>query len=140
VAPWTFNDFPSVFLPKGVANLPQAKLFAQFLFKAPGYIEQLHAAPGHILPVLKTVAEDPAYLVNPIIKKYTPEVKLMAEAAAGGFNLGFESTAHKPNPKANDIIAANTIAELVQRVVLNGEDAKSVLGETSKKLESMMKA
>ncbi len=136
---WTFNDFPSIFMPKGVANLAQTKLFAQFLLKPPGYVDQLLAAPGHILPVLKPIASDPAYLANPIIKKYEPEVKLMAAAAAGGYNLGFESSAHKPNPKANDIIAANTIAELVQRVVLNKEDAKVVLGDTSKKLEALMK-
>ncbi len=139
IAPWTFNDFPSIFLPKGVANLPQSKKFVQFLLQPPGYVDQLLAAPGHVLPVLKAIAEDPAYLANPIIKKYEPEVRLMAKAAAGGYNLGFESAAHKPNPKANDIIAANTIAELVQRVVLNGEDAKAVLGDTSKKLEAMMK-
>jgi len=140
VAPWTFNDFPSIFLPKGVANLDVAKRFAAFLLQPPGYVDQLLAAPGHILPVLTQIAENPAYLANPIVKTYKAEVELMSKAAAGGFNLGFESPAHKPNPKANDIIAANTIAELVQRVILNGEDAKAVLGDTSAKLEAMMKA
>lgn len=140
IAPWTFNDFPSIFLPKGVAGLEATKKFAAFLLQPPGYVDQLLAAPGHILPVLQPIAENPAYLANPIVSKYKSEVTLMAKAAAGGFNLGFESPAHKPNPKANDIIAANTIAELVQRVVLNGEDAKAVLGDTSKKLEGIMKA
>src|SRR5260221_6556606 len=28
---WTFNDFPSIWIPKGSANLAQAKLFAAFL-------------------------------------------------------------------------------------------------------------
>ena len=140
VAPWTFNDFPSIFLPKGVANLDVAKKFAAFLLQPPGYVDQVLAAPGHILPVLKPIAENPAYLANPIVSKYRPEIDLMAKAAAGGFNLGFESPAHKPNPKANDIIAANTIAELVQRVILNGEPAKTVLGDTAKKLDAMMKA
>ena len=139
VAPWTFNDFPSIFLPKGVANLDATKKFAAFLLQPPGYVDQLLAAPGHILPVLKPIAENPAYLADPIVAKFRPEIALMAKAAAGGFNLGYESPAHKPNPKANDIIAANTIAELVQRVVLNGEAASAVLGETSKKLEAMMK-
>lgn len=139
VAAWTFNDFPSVFLPKGVANLAETKQFAAFLFKPPGYIQELHAAPGHVLPVLRTVAEDPAYLDNPIIKRYPEEVQLMAKSAAGGFNLGYESPQHKPNTKANDIIASNVIAELVQRVVLNGEDAKQTVGDTAKKLEGLMK-
>ena len=108
------------------ATWTQAKAFAAFLFQPPGYIQQLHAAPGHVLPVLKTIAEDPAYQADPIIQKYPEEVGLMAAAAAGGYNLGYETAAHKPNVKANDIIATNVLAEMVQRVVLNGEDAKAV--------------
>ncbi len=140
VKSWTFNDFPSVFIPKGVDNLDVSKKFAAFLFEPAGYIPQLHAAPGHILPVLKTIAEDPAYLANPIIQKYPNEVNLMAASAAAGKNLGFETDAHKPNIKANQIIASNVIAELVQRAVVNGEDAKAVVGDTAKKLEELMKA
>jgi multiple sugar transport system substrate-binding protein len=136
---WTFNDFPSVFIPKGAGNLDATKKFAAFLFEPKGYIPQLLAAPGHVLPVLKTIAEDPAYLANPIIQTYKAEVTLMAAAAAAGKNLGFETDKHKPNIKANEIIASNVIAELVQRVVLNGEDAKATLGDISKKLDGLMK-
>jgi multiple sugar transport system substrate-binding protein len=139
VAPWTFNDFPSVFAPKGVPHLAETKLFAAFLFDPPGYIQQLHAAPGHVLPVLRTIADNPAYLDNPIIKRYPTEVSLMAKSAAGGFNLGYESPKHQPNTNANDIVASNVIAELVQRVVLNGENAKKTVGDTAVKLEAMMK-
>jgi len=140
IAAWTFNDFPSVWIPKGAPNLDAAKKFAAFLFQPPGYIQQLHAAPGHVLPVLKTIAENPAYLDNPIIKKYPAEVELMAASAAGGYNLGFETAAHQPNAKANDIIASNVLAEMVQRVVLNNEDIKTVLGDTATKLDALMKA
>jgi multiple sugar transport system substrate-binding protein len=140
VPSWTFNDFPSVFIPKGPANVAETKAFAAFLFEPAGYIPQLLAAPGHILPVLKTIASDPAYLANPIIKKYKAEVILMANAAAGGNNLGFETAKHKPNLKANEIIASNVIAELVQRVVLNGEEPKATVGDIAKKLDGLMKA
>lgn len=139
VASWTFNDFPSVFIPKGIANMAESKAFAAFLFEAKGYIPQLLAAPGHVLPVLKTIAADPAYLADPIIQKHKADVELMAKAAAGGKNLGYETDKHKPNLKANEIIASNVIAELVQRAVLNGEDAKAVVGDTAKKLEGLMK-
>ncbi len=56
-----FNDFPSVMIPKGASNLDVTKRFAAHLFRADGYIRQLHAAPGHVLPVLKTIYESPAY-------------------------------------------------------------------------------
>jgi multiple sugar transport system substrate-binding protein len=140
VGSWTFNDFPSVFIPKGVSNLPETKAFAAFLFEPKGYIPQLLAAPGHVLPVLKTIAADPEYLADPLIKKYKAEVNLMSAAAAAGKNLGYETDKHKPNRKANEIIASNVIAELVQRVVLNGENAKDTVGDISKKLDALMKA
>ena len=135
---WTFNDFPSVFIPAGAQHKEEAKRFAAFLFEPPGYIQQLHAAPGHVLPVLKTIAEDPNYQNNEIIQKYPEEIDLMAASAAAGHNLGYETPQHQSNSKAGEIIASNALAEMVQRVVLNGEDAKTVVGATAQRLEEIM--
>ena len=135
---WTFNDFPSVFIPAQSQQKDAAKAFAAFLFQPPGYIQQLHAAPGHVLPVLQSIATNPDYLANPIIEAYPDEVTLMSEAAAGGFNLGYESAAHPSNARAEEVIGSNLIADLVQRVVLNGEDAGQVLGETTAAIEAIM--
>ena len=139
VPSWTFNDFPSIFIPKAAKDMAATKKFAAHLFAPEGYIKVLHAAPGHVLPVLKTIADDPRYLDNPIIAKYPKEVKLMAENSAAGFNLGFESPKHKPNLKAGDVVNSGVIAELVQRVCLNNEDPKKVLGETAVKIEKIAK-
>jgi multiple sugar transport system substrate-binding protein len=139
VPSWTFNDFPSIFIPKAAKDMAATKKFAAHLFAPEGYIKVLHAAPGHVLPVLKSIADDPRYLDNPIIAKYPKEVKLMAENSAAGFNLGFESPKHKPNLKAGDVVNSGVIAELVQRVCLNNEDPKKVLGETALKIEKIAK-
>lgn len=138
VEPWTFNDFPSVFIPKQAQNMEATKQFAAFLYDPEGYIQQLHAAPGHVLPVLKTIAEDPAYLDNEIIEKYRAEVDLMSEAAANGFNLGWESAEHQPNTRAGEVVNSGVIAEMVQRIVLNDENTDEVLGETAKRIEEIM--
>lgn len=138
VAPWTFNDFPSVFIPKAAGNMAETKMFAAYLYDPEGYIKQLHAAPGHVLPVLETISSDPRYLDNPIIEKYTVEVELMASAAANGFNLGYESADHTPNVKAGEIVNSGVLADMVQRVVLNDEDAKTVIGDTSAAIEKIM--
>jgi multiple sugar transport system substrate-binding protein len=139
VPSWTFNDFPSIFIPKAAKDMAATKKFAAHIFAPEGYIKQLHAAPGHVLPVLKAIADDPRYLDNPIISKYPKEVKLMAENSAAGFNLGFESPKHKPNLKAGDVVNSGVIAELVQRVCLNNEDPKKALGETAVKIEKIVK-
>lgn len=140
VAPWTFNDFPSVFIPAQSKSKDAAKAFAAFLFQPEGYIKQLLAAPGHVLPVLKSINENPAYQDNEIIKKYPAEVDLMAAAAAGGFNLGYESAAHPSNDRAGEVIASDVIADLVQRVVVNGEDVNAALGDCTAQIEAIMKA
>lgn len=138
VAPWTFNDFPSVFIPAQSRNIDAAKAFAAFLFQPEGYIKQLHAAPGHVLPVLRSINENPMYQDNDIIRKYPEEVDLMSAAAAGGFNLGYESNAHASNDKAGEIIASNAIADLVQRVVVNGEPVDPALGDCAAAIEAIM--
>lgn len=135
---WTFNDFPSVFIPAQSQHKEEAKAFAAFLFEPADYIPQLHAAPGHVLPVLQSISTNPDYLNNDIIQRYPEEVELMAQAAAGGFNLGKESAEHQSNPKAGEIINSNIIADLVQRVVLNGEDVDQVLAETTAAIEAIM--
>lgn len=139
VKPWTFNDFPSVFIPAQSKQKEAAKQFAAFLFDPEGYIKQLHAAPGHVLPVLKSINENPSYQANALIQKYSADVNLMAEAAAGGYNLGFESAVHKSNDRAGEIIASNAISELVQRVVLNGENVDTAIGNCAKSIEAIMK-
>ncbi|SOH94881.1 multiple sugar transport system substrate-binding protein [Monaibacterium marinum] len=137
IAPWTFNDFPSVFIPKAASNMEATKQFAAFLYDPEGYIQQLHAAPGHVLPVLSTIAEDPAYLADPIIQKYKAEVDIMSAAAADGFNLGWESPEHKPNTRAGEVVNSGVIAEMVQRVILNDENVDEVLSDTARRIEEI---
>jgi multiple sugar transport system substrate-binding protein len=138
IAPWTFNDFPSVFIPAQSQNKDAAKMFAAFLFDPEGYIMQLHAAPGHVLPVLRSINDNPMYQDNDIIQRYPAEVDLMAASAAGGFNLGYESAAHASNDKAGEIIGSNVISELVQRVVLNDDNVDEALGAASATIEGIM--
>jgi multiple sugar transport system substrate-binding protein len=140
VGHWTFNDFPSVMIPKGASNLDVTKRFAAHLFRADGYIRQLHAAPGHVLPVLKTIADNPQYQENAIIKKYGAEVTTMSQQASAGHNLGWESPRHKPNTKAGQIVASHVFAEAVQKYVTNNEPMAAVVSDTARRLDALMRA
>ncbi|WP_414901588.1 ABC transporter substrate-binding protein [Sphingomonas flavalba] len=137
---WTFNDFPSLFIPKGSRNPALAKAFAISLFSPDIYTAQLRATPGHILPTLKGIVDDPVYLADPLIGKYQREIAMMAKHAANGHNLGMESPTHHPNLRAGEIIASNCIAELVQRVVLEGEPPRQAVGRAADTLERLMSA
>ena len=139
IAPWTFNDFPSIFIPAQGKHKDITKKFAAFLYDPEGYVKQLLAAPGHILPVVKGIVSNPSYQANPIVQKYSAEVELMAAASAGGFNLGYESPAHQSNDKGGEVVASGLISQMVQRVILNGENVDTVLGETAKGIDAIMK-
>lgn len=137
---WTFNDFPSVFIPRGVSHPAETLALAASLFDRAGYVRQLLAAPGHVLPVLHGITDDPAYMGNPVTSLFQPEIERMTVAAAGGHNLGFETPAHRPNARAGEVIASNAIAELVQRVVINGENARQSVGRAVDMIARVMKA
>jgi multiple sugar transport system substrate-binding protein len=139
VAPWTFNGFPTVMIPRQAADKEAAKLFAAWLFREDGYVRQLLATPGHTLPALQTITRSAAYQENPLIRKYSGEVETMARAAAAGHNLGWESTRHRPNLRGGAIVASHVLAEAVQRVAVNGETPRAVLALTQDRLAELMR-
>jgi multiple sugar transport system substrate-binding protein len=135
---WMFNDFPSVMIPRQFRDQDAAQKFAAWLFQEDGYVRQLHAAPGHVLPVLETISRSAAYQQNEIINKYRDSVELMSRAAAAGHNLGWETTAHKQNFKAREIIGSHVLAELVQRVALNNENPRTAAAWAQDRIAEIM--
>ena len=139
VEPWTYNDYPCVFMPVDAPEKELTRKFAAWLFKTDGYIRQVDATPGHVLPVIESVAGDSRYLDNPIIRRYESEVSTMSAAVAESRNLGWESSRHKSNTRAGAVIQSGVLAEMVQRVTLNDEKIRTVLGDTARKIEAIMK-
>ena len=140
VPAWTFNDYPSVFIPADAPHQEMTRRFAAWLYEGEGYIRQLHATPGHILPVLRTAAEDERYLDHELVRRYKAEIDLMSTTAAAGHNLGWESPAHRINVRAGALVNSGILAEMVQRVVLNDEKPRAVLADTAKRIETIVKA
>ena len=137
--PWTFNDFPCLFIPKGATEMSATKALSASLYAPAGYVRQMLAAPGHVLPVLNGITDSPAYRRNPITSLFAAEIATMTTAALAGHNLGFESPAHRPNTKAGEIIASNAIAEMVQRVVISGEPPRAAIGRAAARIAAIMR-
>jgi len=140
VEPWTFNDYPSVFIPADANDIELTRAFAAWLYRPDGYIRQMHATPGHVLPVVSDVANDPRYLDNDVISRYPKEIERLSAAAEVGHNLGWESPAHRTNPKAGAVVNSGILAEMVQRVALNGEKPRAALKSTASRIEAIVKA
>ena len=73
------------------------------------------------------------------ISRYPTEVKRLAAAAEVGHNLGWESTAHRTNPRAGAVVNSGILAEMVQRVALNGEKPRAALKATASRIEAILK-
>ncbi len=138
VRPWTFNDFPSVLIPADAPDVQVTKAFAAWLYRPDGYIRQINATPGHVLPVVRDLAENDQYRSNEIIARYPEEIARLSAAAAAGHNLGWETPEHRTNVKAGAIVNSGVLAEMVQRVALNGESPRAALKNTAKRIETIM--
>jgi multiple sugar transport system substrate-binding protein len=138
VAPWTFNDYPSVFIPADASHPELTRQLAAWLYRPDGYIKQMHATPGHVLPVVRDVATDERYLDNEIIGRFPNEIARLSDAASIGHNLGWETPEHRTNRRAGAIVNSGVLAEMVQRVALNGEKPRQALKDTASKIEAIM--
>lgn len=140
VGAWTYNDYPSVFIPADAPDPELTRAFAAWLYQPDGYIRQMHAAPGHVLPVLQDVEADERYLDNEVIARYPEQLERLSGAAAVGHNLGWETPAHRTNAQAGAVVNSGILAEMVQRVALNKEKPRQALKDTAARIEAIMKA
>ena len=111
--------FNSVFIPRGAPNVAAAKKLAVALFEKQNNIQFLLTAPGHNLPSLTTIGNDPALFDDALMRKFRPEVELMIRNTAAARNLVQETDGAPYNLKAGNIFNSGVLAEAVQDVVVN---------------------
>ncbi|MBO67439.1 MAG: hypothetical protein CL398_03925 [Acidiferrobacteraceae bacterium] len=125
--PWWTSAFETLTIPADCQNMEEAKLWNAWCLQDEQYIRFLHAVPGHQIPVRKSIATGAAYANHPLLEKYQDEVAVMADVSSKG------APPAKPFPdfplisKAGDIQGSGIFAEIVQRVVINNESAKSAV-------------
>jgi multiple sugar transport system substrate-binding protein len=119
VPSWTFNDFPSIFIPKAAKDMAATKKFAAHIFAPEGYIKQLHAAPGHVLPVLKAIADDPRYLDNPIIANAAADLNIRVMTTVLDSSRAARQCARMSftNPAVSTSLATKTLFPLLGQPV-----------------------
>jgi len=137
--PFWICGFDSLFIPVGAKNSDAAKKFAQALWEADGYINYLHATPGHLMPTLKSIAKSEKYNSHPLLKRYKPEVAVMAETTGKAKNLLRPSAEHKFVFKSGEIYGANVFAETLQRVIVEGTSPKKAAEIGADKIAKIMK-
>ena len=137
--PWWTAVFEAITIPKGGKNLAEAKMFAAWCYRPAEYIKFLHSAPGHQIPVLKSIGASDAFLSHPLLQKYKAELATMIEV------LGQAHSPSKPTDdspfitKAGDIQGSGVFAEVIQKVVIGGESAKAAAAWGHDEIARIMK-
>ena len=110
------------------------KAFIRFLYQEDRYIEFLWATPAGMLPALKDIAENEAYLSNPIVQKYSHAVQVISDAVAVGTEIGFENG---PCPQASILTSQGVIEAMFQDIVSNHTDVETAARAAEKKLNEL---
>jgi multiple sugar transport system substrate-binding protein len=132
--------FDSLIIPKGAKNVAEARKLAAWMYRPDSYIRFLHATPGHHLPVLKSVAQSPAYSDQPLLKKYAHEIEVMTASTARSRNEIKPTDRHPFIGKAGEITGSNIIAETLQKVVVEKTPTKLAVSWGADQIAKVMKA
>ncbi|MBW7475747.1 sugar ABC transporter substrate-binding protein [Paenibacillus oenotherae] len=111
-----------------------AKAFIEFLYEKDRYIEFLHSVPAGMLPAVKEISTDTAFLSEPTIKKFSHAVEVISEAVGVGTAVGME---YGPAPQSGLLTTQNVIEEMFQEIVLKNTPVEAAAGAAEKKLNDL---
>lgn len=115
------------------------KDFIEFMYDPASYITFLHMAPGGMNPMLKGIAEDPAYLEDPngVFKLYGPDK--MKQIVSGFDNIrSFSVVEGKTFPASGAIFAKTVIPRMIYDVTIEGKDPQAALDDAEKEMKTII--
>ncbi|RAV18890.1 sugar ABC transporter substrate-binding protein [Paenibacillus contaminans] len=114
-----------------------AKAFVESLYQKERYIKFLHSVPAGMLPAMKDIAEDPAFLNNPTIQKFSETVKVISNAVNKGTAIGMENG---PTIQSGIITSQGVIEKMFQNIVLKNEPVEAAAKQAEKELNELFAA
>jgi hypothetical protein len=114
-----------------------AKAFVESLYEKEKYIKFLHSVPGGMLPALKDISNDPAYLDNPIIKQFQDTITVINNAVDKGTAIGME---FGPKPEAGIITSQGVIEKMFQEIILKNVPVEEAAKKAEKELNDLFAA
>jgi multiple sugar transport system substrate-binding protein len=139
--PWWMSAFLPVFVCKGPkVNVAEAKAFAAAFFEPKHYVEFLHGAPGHGLPVIASVRDSAAYQDNPVLQRHPKQIATIEAIAARAWTNIKPSDAHPVQFKMGEIYGANILSGALQRVVVDGQTPAAAAAWGQDQIAQVLKA
>jgi multiple sugar transport system substrate-binding protein len=137
--PYNEGEPKGAILFKGSANRDLAKKWLlEYQFAHPYDINWLLTAPLNSLPVRTSVETDALYTGYPLIRDHADIARTIIEQGKISGNFRFESPNHKPNRFGGALDRGPVLPTMLQRYLLNGESADSVLAYAQKEIKAIM--
>lgn len=111
--------------------------FIEYLYQPEIYVPFLHSVPVGMLPALKEITEDPAFLDNEYIQKYSNALNVISNALDHGTFLGME---YGPCVESGIIANSRVIENMFQDIVLNGTPIEEAAAAAEKQLNDLFAA
>ena len=87
-----------------------------------------------MLPALKEIAEDPTFLSDPTVQKFTHAKDVISKAVGEGTAIGMESG---PRPEAGLLTSQGVIESMFQDIIINGTDVETAAKAAEDKLNDL---
>ena len=124
---------------KSAEDTQATKDFIEFMYDPASYITFLHMAPGGMNPMLKGIAEDPAYLEDPngVFKLYGADK--MKQIVSGFDDIrSFSVVDGKTFPASGAIFAKTVIPRMIYDVTIEGKDPQAALESAEAEMKTIM--
>jgi multiple sugar transport system substrate-binding protein len=129
-----------MFLCNGSKTVDEAKEVMTAWYKnQDSYIDFLNSAPGHMLPVSKSMASAPKYNNHPLLVRYKKELDVLKDEIANGFPRVREGANRPLNLKMGEIMGSGIYAQMLQKVVIDNEKPKAAAVWAHDEIAKIMK-
>lgn len=120
---WQNSEYPEV-----------CEAFIEYLYQPENYVPFLLSVPVGMLPALKEISTDPAFLSDPMVEKFSHAKDVISEAVGQGTAIGME---RGPRPEAGLLTSQAVIENMFQDIVLNGTAVEEAAASAEAKLNDL---
>ncbi len=119
---------------KNSAHPEVCEAFIKYLYRPENYVPFLLSVPVGMLPALKEIAEDPAFLSDPTVQKFTHAKDVISKAVGEGTAIGMESG---PRPEAGLLTSQGVIESMFQDIIINNTPVEQAAKAAEDKLNDL---
>lgn len=112
-----------------------AKAFVESLYEKDQYIKFLHSVPAGMMPALKDIAEDPDFLNDPTIQKFSHAVQTISKAVDKGTAIGME---YEPTLPSVLLTTQNVVEKMFQNIILKGQSVLEAAEKAENELNGLI--